>query len=249
VPPFDNVDVRRAVNYALDRNSLAGLAGGPGFAQPSCQILPPNFDGYRRYCPYTIAPKPDGTYTGPDLAKARRLVATSGTKGQRVTVWILQSFAPVAAYLVSALNRIGYRARLKIFPGKNGKAYFNGATDSRRKVQAFGMLWSADYPAPGGTITPTLSCGSFHPHTPGQSNFAEFCDRKIDAEIARARALQTTDRPAASRLWRKVDHDLVDQAPWAVQTTSQSIWFVSRRVRNFQYHPVWGPLLDQIWVK
>ncbi len=249
VPPFNDINARRAVNYALDRNGLIGPAGGLDFVQPSCQVLPPNFDGYQRYCPYTIDPKSDGTYTGPDLAKARRLVASSGTKGQRVTVWILKSFAPYAAYLVSALNRIGYKARLKVLSDNSGSKYFNAATDSRRKIQAFGMLWTADYPAAGGFITPTLSCGSFSPNTPGQQNFSEFCNQKIDAEIAHARALQTSDRPAASQLWRKIDHDLVDQAPWAVQWNPRSIQFVSRRVHNYQHHPEWGPLLDQIWVK
>ena len=71
VPPFNDVRVRRAVNYAVDRNRMDDLRGGPELERPSCQVLPPNLDGYRRYCPYTIRPSADGRYTGPDLAKAR----------------------------------------------------------------------------------------------------------------------------------------------------------------------------------
>jgi hypothetical protein len=50
VPPFDDVRVRRAVNYAFDRPAFAQLLGRS--AAPTCQILPPNFPSYRRSCPY-----------------------------------------------------------------------------------------------------------------------------------------------------------------------------------------------------
>src|SRR6266566_5152607 len=52
VPPFNNLKARQAVNYATDRNALVKIYGGPKLAVPSCQILPPNFPGYKPYCPY-----------------------------------------------------------------------------------------------------------------------------------------------------------------------------------------------------
>ncbi len=54
VPPFDHVRARQAVSYALDRAELARIAGGPETPQPTCQLLPPNFRGYRPYCPFTV---------------------------------------------------------------------------------------------------------------------------------------------------------------------------------------------------
>ena len=55
--------------------------------QPTCQMLPPGFQGYTPSCPFTANPNPAGTWTGPDLAKARRLVAASGTRGMKVEFW------------------------------------------------------------------------------------------------------------------------------------------------------------------
>ena len=44
--PFNNLQVRQALNYAVDRSAVIGLFGGPRLAQASCQILPPNFPAY-----------------------------------------------------------------------------------------------------------------------------------------------------------------------------------------------------------
>ena len=92
VPPFNNLDARRAVNYAVDRHAAAEDAGGG--SEPTCQILPPDFPGYRRYCPYTAHANAKGAWTTPNLAEAKRLVAASGTKGMAVDVW---SYAPTAS--------------------------------------------------------------------------------------------------------------------------------------------------------
>ena len=85
-PPFDDARARRAVAYAVDRGRLVEGLGGSDLAAPTCQLLPPNFPAYRRYCPYTVRPTEGGAWTAPDLERARKLVAESGTKGMRVDV-------------------------------------------------------------------------------------------------------------------------------------------------------------------
>jgi peptide/nickel transport system substrate-binding protein len=249
VPPFDDVRVRRALNYAVDRSSVVRALGGPDLAQPACQFLPPGFPGYRPYCPYTVGPQPSGTWSGPDLRKARRLVEESGTLGASVTVWIPSDprqggRAREGTFAVPLLKQLGYRARAKHLGGD----YYAKAGDSRLKVQAGVQSWGADYPAQWNFFF-LLSCRSFVPGTGSNPNFAEFCDRRIDRQMTRARSLAATDPALASSLWSTVDHELVDQAPIVPLVNPKQIDFLSRRVGNYQYSPQWGVLLDQLWVR
>ena len=86
--PFDDVRVRRALNLAVDRNAAVDAFGGPGTAVPACQMLPPGISGYVRYCPYTRDPSASGRWKGPDLQRARRLVAGTRHRGMLVTYWV-----------------------------------------------------------------------------------------------------------------------------------------------------------------
>jgi YVTN family beta-propeller protein len=250
LPPFDDLRVRRALNYAVDRNHLVDLAGGPDVAQVGCQVLPPNSDGYRRYCPYTLDPKPDGIYDRPNLTRARRLVAASGTKGQPVTIWFYD--VPIGrrngAYLVSVLRSLGYKAKLRIVP------HVGSTWRPNRQAGVGGS--GGDYPSPNNFFSPQFTCRSYDPARPNENlNVAGFCSRRIDAEIARARALQTSDPPAASRLWSAIDRRITDQALWVVIRTQLAPDFVSRRTGNYTFCYVSaitgsaGACLDQLWVR
>jgi YVTN family beta-propeller protein len=251
VAPFNDVRVRRAVNFALDRNRLVALAGGPVFHQLSCQVLPPSLAGYSRYCPYTIDPSPDGAYHGPDLAKAKRLVAASGTKGETVVMWVGKGFlTPREPYLISVLRSLGYKASLKVV---NPPVWLANVSNTKSHVQVAGFLgWVADYPAASDFFLPLLSCAYFKPGTgygQGNINSAEFCDHHIDTLINHARTLDTTNPQGAAAIWSKIDQQIVNQAPLVGIYNTRSVDFVSQRVGNYQDHPVYGALLDQLWVR
>jgi len=247
VPPFSNPAVRRALNLAIDRNRIVKQLGGHAYASPTCQLLPPGIPGFQRYCPYTANPSRSGAWTAPDLAKARRLVAASGTKGMSVTVWDVPGEVVHLAseqYVVSVLDRLGYEAHLKSFatPG----SYAAVVADSRNQAQIGFAFWIADYPAASDFINPLLSCAAFTPRSPGSTNWAEFCDKGIDAQIRQA--MQATG-PAADQLWTRIDHELVNRAPLVPLVDRTWIDFVSKRVGNYQFSWQAGPLLDQLWVR
>jgi peptide/nickel transport system substrate-binding protein len=247
VPPFDRLDVRRAFNFAVDRTAAVQTYGGPYAARPTCQTLPPDFPGYRPYCPYTAAPSSKGTWTAPDLATARALVARSGTRGMHVTVWSWSEAAGIAPLAARTLRQLGYRVSVK----PEGDNYFGLITDSRTRAQIGFWGWGADYPAPGGFFQPTFTCASFVPDSGSQNpNSSEFCDPRIDGLIARATQAQGADPGTVQKLWARVDRSLADQSPWAPLYSLNTVNLLAKRVGNYQYSPTgFGMFLDQLWVR
>jgi YVTN family beta-propeller protein len=247
-PPFDDVRVRRALNYAVDRAKVVDLAGGPELAQPTCQFLPPGFAAYAPYCPYTRGPRRGGVWTAPDLVKARALVAQSGTRGMKVEVWAAGESAgsapsagvAIGRYLVSLLRQLGYRSSLRRFP--DFEQYLRALTASPGRAQAGPIGWLFNDAAPSDFIQTNFACRQF-------GNFSQFCDRAIDARISQAVAAQASDPAASNRLWQRLDRELVDAAPAVPLVNRRMVVLVSERVGNFQHHPLLGPLLDQLWVK
>jgi peptide/nickel transport system substrate-binding protein len=236
LPPFDDIRVRRAFNLAIDRREIVRLYGGPDLAAPICQVLPPGITGHRPYCPYTRNPQPGGRWTAPDLARARRLVAASGTRGTRVTVWGWTddpAITPdVVRYAASVLRRLGYRTRVHLVPH-----HALGAPP--KTIQVIPGAWGGD--TPHGMFTTWFACEGPNVH-------GWFCDRRIDRWLRRAQALKPTNPRAATAIWSRIDRRLVDLAAWVPMVNELGLDFISERVRNYQFHPYWGLIADQLWL-
>jgi YVTN family beta-propeller protein len=248
-PPFDDQRVRQAVNYAIDREHVVELLGGPTIQRPTCQILPPNYQGYAPYCPYTLDPG-QGVWSAPDPDRARSLIEEAGAVGEKVTVWVAGSGLPPGAveavrHVTEVLKDIGLHANLKIVP--NIYDYFDAINPptppgSPAHPQAFLNGWIQDYPGASNFIQALFSCEGFY-------NISGLCSESLDARIDEALQLYATDPGASTRAWMDIEHDLVDQAVMAPLTNPVSTNLVSARTENVQVHPQWQILLSRLWVR
>ena len=244
--PFDNVLARQAVNYAIDRNALVNLFGGPVLASPVCQVLPPGFPGNVPYCPYTK--DPGATWSAPDLEKAKALVQESGTAGQKVTIITEDTTVSkaIGTYMQSVLTDIGYEADVKpISPN----IQFTYIQNTNNKVQISITQWYQDYPAASDFLNILFGCSSFTPGSDSSINIAGFCDKEIQAKMDAALALGVTDPDAANVMWSEVDKAVTDKAPMAALFTPKHIDFVSKRLGNFQFNSQFYWMVTQSWVQ
>jgi peptide/nickel transport system substrate-binding protein len=197
-PPFDNLKVRQAVNYAINREALVRIYGGLG--QTTENILPPTYPQYKKHDLYPY-----------NLAKAKQLVAQSGDKGMAVTVWNHDrgSDPKATAYLTSVLNQIGFKAKEKII---NSAVYWTTVGNQATKAQIGFADWFQDYPHPldwfdvllnGNRITQTHN-----------NNYANFDDAAVNAKIE-ALKKQPTLTSSVNSQWAALDKQIMQQAPWA----------------------------------
>jgi peptide/nickel transport system substrate-binding protein len=240
VPPFNDVRARRAVSYAANRAAAVRISARAAGADPTCQILPPAFPGYEPYCPYTV--RGHGSWRAPDLARARRLVAASGTRGSLIRVQVPENHRGEESFIAALLRGVGYRPQIEKVTDDAYYGLLRGTQEQKASVQAGPVSWFADLPAASNYIATFFACRS-----PG--NVFGFCDRGIDSKIRQARTLQTTDPYVANRLWAQIDRAIIDQAVVVPLVTFKEIDVVSPRVGNYQYSPQWGVLTDQMWVR
>jgi peptide/nickel transport system substrate-binding protein len=109
-------------------------------------------------------------------------------------------------------------------------------------MQIYPAEWFADYPSAAAFIQSSFTCGS-------TTNDAGFCDPRIDREMRKTKTLEPTDPRAANAQWSRIEHELVDDAAWIPYSNGKELDLVSKRVGNFQYHPEWTVLFDQLWVR
>ena len=194
VPPFDRLDARRAINLAVDRAAATSAWGGRNVADPTCQLLPPNFPSYRPYCPYTAGSTKSGKWTAPDLAKAKALVARSGTRGMKVTVWAWSQAKGFNQVAVKVLRSLGYRVAVKPVVGDR---YWGAVGDSRNRAQIGFDGWALRLPGPGVVPGSLQLCSvpAREPRQPERDRVLRPGNRPPDAEGA-GRAAERPDRVA-----------------------------------------------------
>jgi peptide/nickel transport system substrate-binding protein len=256
-PPFDDERVRRAVSYAIDRGHLVDLLGGPTIQRPTCQILPPNYQGYEPYCPFTLEPD-NLVWSAPDTDRAKALIGEAGATGTPVDVLVseegvLPGSVEAMKYVTDVLEEIGLEPELEIL--HDGRAYFTRIlpqggevpetfAGTPRHPNVFLSGWVADYLGARNFIEPQFACGEA-----GFANGHGWCDPTLDDRMNEAAALQVTDPGAANRAWGEIEHQLVDAAVQAPITNPLFTHAVSDRAGNVQLNPQWGLLLSLIWVQ
>ena len=241
-PPFDDVRVRQAINYAVDRELIAELEGGDPIASPACHFVAPGHPGYAPECGYTRNPR-RGIWSGPDIERALALVERSRTAGQAVTVSVPDDKARVGRYLTRLLERLGYRSRLRV-RGPYGR-YHGYVADSDNRAQIGTDGWAADFPSPSDFTTPFV-CATFRPRTSENSSLSQHCDGRFEGLITAASDARGAD---ADALWHAAYRRLARSAPAAPLLNRRGAVFVSERVGKDQMVPFFGVLLDQLWVR
>ena len=148
------------------------------------------------------------------------------------------SVEPIARYFASLLERLGYQSSTRNLADVG--EYFGTISDPSKRVQIAWQSWFADFPSASGFVDQLFGCDS-------DLNWSGLCEADVDAAIESAE--QALDRKAGGELWAAADRELTDAAASVPFVNPRSVALVSERVGNYQFHPLWGVLVDQLWVR
>ncbi len=193
IPPFNNINARKAVQMAIDPQAIiSGVYGGLG--RPTENFLPPGYPQYKKIDAWHF-----------DLAKAKQLVQQSGTAGQTVDVYGPNEDPSKAntEYLAGQLTKIGYKPKLHLL---SHAVYFQTIGNQATKAQAMFTDWYQDYPHPIDWFDTLLNgnrIAKIHNNNVGNVNVPS-----VNKEIEALKKI-TTLTPDVNNRWAKVDSDLM----------------------------------------
>jgi peptide/nickel transport system substrate-binding protein len=225
-PLFEhNPALRRAINYALDRPTLARMFGRSG-ARPNDEYLPPGFPGYQAKHVYPI--------DGPDLATARRL-AKGHLRGGHARFLACGSEQCVDRALVvaDALRKIGLKVTVDTSAGLGQSTL---ATVRGTRFDIADVITRPDYGDPYALVDKLLDSRVIR--SVGNTNLSYFDDPRFDRAIDGAQRLTGVARDRAyGRLGLAVASA---EAPLAAYAVLNARVFLSARVGCITYQPVYG---------
>jgi peptide/nickel transport system substrate-binding protein len=217
-PLFADVNMRKAVNYAVDRTAYGDQAG-PYAATPHDQYLPPGMPGYEDIQVY-----PDH----PDLERARELAGWHpGDPLRPITVYYRSSGTiNPAQYQIVRQNLIDIGFDVTGVPFSGGTIYDAISTRGEPFDLAVSVGWCEDYHDPWDYIQ--LFDGTTIHDGGGNNNWAYFDDPVFNERMHAAADLIGDERYDA---FEQIEHDLVrDAAPWAAMRLYNNRDFFSQRI-------------------
>ncbi|MFF7052333.1 ABC transporter substrate-binding protein [Streptomyces griseorubiginosus] len=205
VAPFDKVECRKAVEYAIDKVSVQTAEGGPIRGDIATTVLPPDIIGYQKADVYAT----DGNKG--DVAKAKEQLKACG-KSTISTNLSARSDRPqeidAATAIIASLKKVGINASLKQYPsGKYFTDYAGVPTfDKKQNIGLHMMQWGADWNSGYGFLQQILNGGAIG--TSGNTNLSYLNDKQINEMLEKA--IATEDDSTRNALYAQIDKRAMD---------------------------------------
>ena len=234
VPPFDDVNFRKALNHAVDKELIATEVLS-GLVEPAYGILPPGFPGYN----------PDLIGLSYNGELARQLLADSkygdADTRPRIVITVPGTGGTIGLDLEVVIEM--WKQELGVEVEIQQVEWATYLQDlNQNKFQAFaGLGWEADYPDPQDFLDILF-------HSESSINHGGYSNAILDAVLEDARIEPDAVKRVA--LYQKAEKLIVNDAAWV------PLWFTGERyvlikpdVGGYRVTPMIVPKLRQIHFK
>jgi peptide/nickel transport system substrate-binding protein len=229
VAPLTNVACRKAVEYAVDKQSVQTAWGGPvAGGQIASTVMSPTISGYQKFDLYNALSQPTG-----DLTSAKQQLTQCGQPNGFSTNLSYRSDRPsevaAATAIQASLARVGIKATLKGFPSGSYYTNFAGAP---AYVHSHGIGiamggWFPDWPDGFGFLDSLVDGATIVPT--GNTNIAELNDPVINNLFAKSATVSSADRTA---IWAQIDKQAMSDAAILPMVYAKSLFYRPTSLTN-----------------
>lgn len=216
IPPLDKVEVRKAINMAINKERIVQIINGR--AVPATQPLPPSMPGYTQgYAGYPYDPE-----------GAKALLAEAGLADGFETELYVMNTDPnprIAQAMQQDLAAIGIKASIQSLAQAN--VIEAGGAGTAPMIWSGGMAWIADFPDPSNFYGPILGCAGAGE---GGWNWSKYCNEALDAEATEADSFTDPSAPERLAMWSDVYTKIMEDAPWVPVFNEQRYTMKSARM-------------------
>ena len=223
--PFDNVKVREAVNYAINKEALAKVAFS-GYATPATGVAPAGVAFATKLGPWPYDPK-----------KARELLKEAGyPNGFRAKLWSAYNHTTankVIQFLQQQLAQVGIKCDIQALEAGQRVALVEDVKDPKdAQVELYYIGWSSSTGELDWAVRPLLATESWAPNA---GNTAYYSNKTVDDGLMEA--LSTTDEKKKQAIYDNVQKTIWQDAPWAFLVDEMNLSAYSKKLTGFYTLP------------
>ncbi|MCH0542467.1 ABC transporter substrate-binding protein [Streptomyces sp. MUM 203J] len=230
--PFDDLRVRQAVQYALDRDALLTASGGPALNEISHAAMPASLFG---------GEQPDvlGIPTAGDARKAKSLLKEAGkADGFSTSLTVSNGDKAVGEAIQQALGRAGIKVTIETV---DPSAFYDTIGDTENRTDLVYTGWCPDYPS-GSTFLPFVFDGRYIKEKGNSGNHSLFRDEPTMKRMDEIAAM--TDAEEANKAWQELDGEILRKAPVVPAVAKRMPLLVGTNVAGAFGHHSYGGQID-----
>lgn len=200
-----DVDVRRALNYAFDRDAAIKAVGGYDLGVPATTIMSPVTPGYKEYdaFPEAGADAPEGPHTGnPELAA--ELIEGKDVGTLKLCIANTETNQELAAVMQSSFAEGGLEVEPEFLDPAN---YFDITGERDNDCDLASSGWGQDYPDPETVIGTIMDGGQIRDS--GNYNYSYLDEAAVNTRIGELRVME--DRAEAAPLYGDLDEQIMTE--------------------------------------
>ena len=221
--PFDKVEVRKALNMAINKPAIVD-AVFQGMATPAKNPIPPTMWSYNDAIE-------DDAY---DLDAAKKMLEEAGVQNLSMKIWAMPVSRPymlnarrAAEIIQDDFAKIGVNVEIVSYEW----AEYLDRSKAKDRDGAVILGWTGDNGDPDNFLDTLLGCNAV-----GGNNRAQWCNEEFDALVKKAKV--TSDQEERTELYEQAQVVFKREAPWATLDHSLSIVPMRKEVSGFVQSPL-----------